>query len=104
MLLLTICSCGFMLTENHEKRLMDPANTDLQIMEYIFIFCMTIELIFKACAHGLIFTPEAILASPGGVIDLLLRVLNYRNTSNCDVHNYIYSTWCLNVTLDAKKS
>ena len=72
MLLLTICSCGFMLTENHDKRLTDTNNQDLQIMEYIFICCMTIELILKACAHGLIFTPEAILASPGGVIDLLI--------------------------------
>ena len=72
MLLLTICSCGFMLTENHDKRLTDPNNTDLQIMEYFFIFCMTTELFLKICAQGLIFTPEAMLASPGGVIDLLI--------------------------------
>ena len=79
MLLLTICSCGFMLTENHEKRLMDSDNLDLQVMEYIFIFCMTFELILKACAHGLIFTPDALLASPGGTIDLLLTASNFCN-------------------------
>ena len=47
MLMVTICSCGFMLTENHYKRLMDPENSDLQIMEYAFILCMTIELMLK---------------------------------------------------------
>ena len=41
-------------------------------MEYVFLIGMTIELALKACAHGLIFTPDAIFASCGGVIDLVI--------------------------------
>jgi sodium leak channel non-selective protein len=43
-------------------------------MEWIFLICMTVELGIKACARGLIFTPNAILASSGGVIDFLVWI------------------------------
>ena len=51
---------------------LDPQNTSLRVMEYVFLIGMTIELALKACAHGLIFTPDAIFASCGGVIDLVI--------------------------------
>ena len=43
-----------------------------QIAEYAFVICMTIEMTLKVLAHGLFFTPKAVVNDFSGVLDLFI--------------------------------
>jgi sodium leak channel non-selective protein len=41
-----------------------------QIAEYTFVICMSVELTLKIFAHGLFFTPKALIRDIGGAVDV----------------------------------
>lgn len=47
-------------------------STALIIVEYLFVFSMSIEMTLKVCAYGLFFTPNAVVKDFGGVLDLFI--------------------------------
>ncbi|KAL3309093.1 hypothetical protein Ciccas_012363, partial [Cichlidogyrus casuarinus] len=73
MILVTLVSCASMANETPEKRLMNTPN--LQIAEHVFFVTMTLELMLKVLARGLVFTPEAVLKDFGGFLDLFIYVI-----------------------------
>uniref|UniRef100_A0AC34QHG3 Ion transport domain-containing protein n=1 Tax=Panagrolaimus sp. JU765 TaxID=591449 RepID=A0AC34QHG3_9BILA len=75
MVLITLLSCISMLFESPfpttgENLVM--FNVYLQIADYLFVLSMTIELAVKTIAHGLVFTPEALVRDFGGVMTLFV--------------------------------
>ena len=51
----------------------------MQIGEYAFVICMSIELSLKILADGLLFTPKAIIRDFGGILDVFI----YAVSINC---------------------
>lgn len=47
-------------------------STLLQVAEYAFVICMTIEMTLKVLANGLFFTPKAVVNDFSGVLDLFI--------------------------------
>ena len=41
-------------------------------MEYIFVLSMSIEMALKIFAHGLFFTPNALIRDIGGFLDMFI--------------------------------
>ena len=75
MVLVTLISCTSMLFESPfpttgENLVM--FNVYLQIADYVFVFCMTVELAVKTVANGLVFTPDAVVRDFGGVMTLFV--------------------------------
>lgn len=70
MIVVTIQSCIGMMFETPNKRLVDT--WQLKIVEYLFIFFMSIEMMLKVCAYGLFFTPNAVVKDFGGILDLFI--------------------------------
>ncbi|XP_071140116.1 sodium leak channel NALCN-like isoform X2 [Mytilus edulis] len=70
MIFVTIMSCISMLFETPHSRVMDNAN--LQVAEYLFVIFMSIEMGLKVMAHGLFFTPKAMLKDFSGILDLFI--------------------------------
>lgn len=72
MIVVTILSCVTMMFETSMVRVMNtPA---LQIAEYVFVACMSIELCLKTLANGLVFTPKAILSTVAGLMDSFIFI------------------------------
>ncbi|XP_076454223.1 sodium leak channel NALCN-like [Babylonia areolata] len=70
MIIITILSCISMMLETPRERMVEKPT--LQIAEYAFVICMTIEMIMKVLAHGLFFTPKAVVNDFSGVLDLFI--------------------------------
>ncbi|CAF1146613.1 unnamed protein product [Adineta steineri] len=68
MILVTILSAASMSFETPINRVVDRPL--LQIAEYAFVICMSVELTLKIFAHGLFFTPKALIRDIGGAIDV----------------------------------
>ena len=47
-----------------------------QIAEYMFVICMSIEMGLKVMAHGLFFTPKAVLKDFNGILDLFIYLVS----------------------------
>lgn len=72
MIVITTLSCVFMMFETPFVRVMNtPA---LQIAEYVFVASMTIELILKTLANGLLFTPKALLSTAAGFMNAFIFI------------------------------
>ncbi|VEL35661.1 unnamed protein product [Protopolystoma xenopodis] len=74
MITVTLLSCSSMALETPFRRLMNTP--EYQIAEYVFFVAMTIELILKILADGLIFTPKAMLKDFGGFLDLFIYIIS----------------------------
>ncbi|CAF5065051.1 unnamed protein product, partial [Rotaria sp. Silwood1] len=70
MILVTILSTVSMSFETPVNRVVDQPL--LQIAEYAFVIFMSVELTLKIFAHGLVFTPKALIRDIGGVIDVVV--------------------------------
>jgi hypothetical protein len=70
MILVTIQSCIGMMCETPTTRLV--ATWQLKVVEYLFIFFMSLEMALKVCAYGFLFTPNAVVKDFGGVLDLFI--------------------------------
>ncbi|ESP00278.1 hypothetical protein LOTGIDRAFT_225940 [Lottia gigantea] len=70
MIFVTIVSCSSMMLESSRRRIMKEY--ELQIAEYIFVVCMSIEMSLKILANGLLFTPKAVVRDFGGILDLFI--------------------------------
>ncbi|CAF1362403.1 unnamed protein product [Rotaria sp. Silwood1] len=68
MILVTILSTISMSFETPINRVVDQPL--LQIAEYVFVIFMSVELTLKIFAHGLFFTPKALIRDIGGAIDV----------------------------------
>ncbi|CAF0876504.1 unnamed protein product [Rotaria sordida] len=68
MILVTILSAVSMSFETPANRVIDQPL--LQIAEYVFVICMSVELTLRIFAHGLFFTPKALIRDFSGVIDV----------------------------------
>lgn len=74
MIAMTIQSCAGMMFETPTVRLVDAV--PLQIVEYLFVISMTLEMTLKVCAYGLFFTPNAVVKDFGGVLDLFIFMVS----------------------------
>jgi hypothetical protein len=70
MIAMTIQSCAGMMFETPTKRLVD--SIPLQVVEYLFVIAMSIEMTLRVCAYGLFFTPNAVVKDFGGILDLFI--------------------------------
>lgn len=70
MIIMTIQSCAGMMFETPTRRLVETL--PLQIVEYIFVITMSIEMTLKVCAYGLFFTPNAVVKDFRGIVDLFI--------------------------------
>ncbi|CAF4148600.1 unnamed protein product, partial [Rotaria sordida] len=68
MIFVTILSTVSMSFETPVNRIVDQPL--LQIAEYMFVIFMSFELTLKIFAHGLFFTPKALIRDIGGAIDV----------------------------------
>ncbi|CAF0823088.1 unnamed protein product [Rotaria sp. Silwood1] len=68
MILVTILSAVSMSFETPNNRVVDRPS--LQIAEYVFVIFMSVELTLKIFAHGLFFTPKALIRDIGGAVDV----------------------------------
>lgn len=70
MIWVTTLSCVSMMFETPHYRVMD--HVSLQIAEYSFVICMSIELTLKILADGLFFTPKAYIKDVAAVLDVFI--------------------------------
>lgn len=75
MITVTIQSCIGMWFETPNVRLVE--SIPLQIVEYVFVICMGIEMTLKVCAYGLFFTPNAVVKDFGGILDLFIFTVSF---------------------------
>lgn len=78
MVLITAFSCCSMLFESPWPTTGENLvfnNLYLQICEYIFVFAMTLELLFKVAANGLFFTTHAVVSLFEYLVYIMLGVL-----------------------------
>lgn len=47
-----------------------------QVAEYLFVIFMSIEMGLKVMAHGLFFTPKAMLKDFSGILDLYIYLVS----------------------------
>ena len=50
----------------------------LQIAEYTFVICMSLEMSLKVMANGLFFTPQAVVRDIGGILDVFIYAVGLR--------------------------
>lgn len=72
MIFITTLSCVSMMFETPSVRIM--VTPGLQVAEYVFVVCMTIELSLKTLANGLVFTPKALLSTVAGIMDSFIFI------------------------------
>ncbi|UJR35694.1 hypothetical protein I4U23_028443 [Adineta vaga] len=70
MIIVTIISSVSMSFETPFNRVVD--HPFLQIAEYIFVICMSVELTLKIFAHGFFFTPKALCRDVTGSIEVAI--------------------------------
>lgn len=73
-ILMTVLSCFWMMKETPHKRMTDPTETSLVVMEIIFVAFMSIEMILKVLADGMFFTPKALIHDVGGILDVFIYI------------------------------
>ncbi|CAF1039990.1 unnamed protein product, partial [Didymodactylos carnosus] len=74
MIIVTIISTVSMSFETPPNRVFDQPL--LQVAEYTFVICMSVELTLKIFAHGLFFTPRALIHDFGGLVDVLIFLVS----------------------------
>ncbi|XP_076062882.1 sodium leak channel non-selective protein na isoform X2 [Oratosquilla oratoria] len=74
MILVTTLSCVSMMLETPMNRIMNTPY--LQIAEYAYAVCMSLELALKILADGLLFTPKALIKDMAGVLDLFIYTVS----------------------------
>lgn len=60
----------------------------LQITEYCFVICMSIELALKILADGLFFTPKAYIKDVASVLDVFIYIV--RNTLRIYIYRILF--------------
>ncbi|XP_053209905.1 sodium leak channel NALCN-like isoform X1 [Panonychus citri] len=70
MIIVTTLSCISMMFEKPHYRIAN--HSELQIMEYVFVTMMAIELSLKTLADGLLFTPKALVKDVAGIMDFFI--------------------------------
>lgn len=70
MIIVTTLSCISMMFEKPDYRVTN--NSELLIMEYIFVVMMCFELTLKTLADGLLFTPKALVKDVAGILDFFI--------------------------------
>lgn len=68
MIIVTLISCIAMMLETPTQRTF--MNSSTEVVEYIFVVAMSLELGVRILANGLIFTPNAVIQNFGGVLDV----------------------------------
>ncbi|CAF3370121.1 unnamed protein product [Rotaria socialis] len=68
MIVVTVFSAVSMSFETPSNRVVDKPF--LQVAEYVFVIFMSVELTLKIFAHGLFFTPKALIRDIGGATDV----------------------------------
>ncbi|CAF2018567.1 unnamed protein product [Rotaria magnacalcarata] len=68
MIVVTVFSAVSMSFETPSNRVVDKPF--LQVAEYVFVIFMSVELTLKVFAHGLFFTPKALIRDIGGATDV----------------------------------
>lgn len=63
-----------MMLETPHQRVMNTPR--LQIAEYVFVVCMSVELLLKTLADGLLFTPKALVRDAAGVMDVFVYAVS----------------------------
>ena len=106
MILVTTVSCLSLSFESPRYQM--NKNKELQIVEFGFVFLMSIELGFKILAEGLFFTPKALFKDASGVFDAFTFSVSlqnlFRKYFQCLVNNFLMAG-CLNgVVLDAGRN
>lgn len=66
----------------------------LQITEYCFVICMSIELALKILADGLFFTPKAYIKDVASVLDVFIYIVRlicweYQTLLYCEIFRLI---------------
>ncbi|XP_065924032.1 sodium leak channel NALCN isoform X6 [Magallana gigas] len=74
MIMVTILSCISMAFETPKRRIMNTP--ELQIAEYAFVICMSIEMGLKVLANGFFFTPKGIVKDFGGMLNLFIYAVS----------------------------
>ncbi|CAH1782033.1 unnamed protein product [Owenia fusiformis] len=74
MIFVTIFSSISMMFETPEYRVMEESY--LQIAEYGFVVFMSLEMALKVLAHGLFFTPHAVVSDTGGVLNMFIYLIS----------------------------
>ncbi|KAL7671716.1 hypothetical protein ACOME3_006620 [Neoechinorhynchus agilis] len=74
MIMVTVMSCISMMFEHPENRLHD--NPILQVAEYTFVICMSVEIMLKIFAHGILVTPKALIRDFGGVLEIIIYTVS----------------------------
>ena len=74
MIMVTTISCISMMLETPYQRVMNTPR--LQIAEYVFVVCMSIELLLKTLADGLLFTPKALIRDAAGEMDVFVYTVS----------------------------
>uniref|UniRef100_A0ABM0M2J1 Sodium leak channel non-selective protein-like n=1 Tax=Saccoglossus kowalevskii TaxID=10224 RepID=A0ABM0M2J1_SACKO len=74
MIFVTVLACMSMMYETPKQRVMNTPV--LQIAEYAFVICMSIEMIVKTLADGLFFTPNAVIRDFGGILECFILLVS----------------------------
>ncbi|XP_028403824.1 sodium leak channel non-selective protein-like [Dendronephthya gigantea] len=74
-ILITFSSCVAMMFEKHDYRTFDVPV--LEFFEYLFVVATSIELLIRVLADGLLFTPNAVIRSPGDVMDISIYFIGF---------------------------
>ncbi|XP_056005775.1 sodium leak channel NALCN-like isoform X4 [Ostrea edulis] len=74
MIMVTILSCISMAFETPKRRIMNTP--ELQIAEYAFVICMSIEMGLKVLANGFFFTPKGIVKDFGGMLNIFIYAVS----------------------------
>ena len=70
MIFVTLISCIAMMFETPTKRTF--SRSPLEVIEYIFVVAMSLELGIRILANGLVFTPNAVIQNFGGCLDVFI--------------------------------
>lgn len=70
MIIVTLISCIAMMFETPKQRTFVRSSTE--VIEYIFVVVMSIELGVRILANGLIFTPNAVIQNFWGALDVFI--------------------------------
>ena len=70
MIFVTVMSCVAMMFETPTKRTFGRFWTE--VIEYIFVVAMSLELGMRILANGLFFTPKAVIQNFGGLLDVFI--------------------------------
>ncbi|XP_076062886.1 sodium leak channel non-selective protein na isoform X5 [Oratosquilla oratoria] len=92
MILVTTLSCVSMMLETPMNRIMNTPY--LQIAEYAYAVCMSLELALKILADGLLFTPKALIKDMAGVLDLFIYT-----SSAIYIHLFVFLGCMIGLTL-----